>query len=283
MYSLGFVDYYINEWHANNYPAWIEKACKESGADFKVKYAYSELDVDPENGYSSEKWCEERNIKRCRTIEELCEKSDYIFILAPSDPEKHLEYAKKVLPYGKTTYIDKTFAPDFATAQEIFDLAKLYGTKIFSTSALRYSAELEKYKNSARGIFTTGTGRTIEEYIIHQAEMVVKCMGVGACEVKTTVNDDRYFVDLKYNDGRKASMFYVAYGDVPFTATVTGGNGKSVYCNIQSDFFYLLIKDILAFFVSGKEPFDYRETLETIKIVENVILSTKRLDTWIKF
>ena len=283
MYSLGFIDYFINEWHANNYPAWIEKASKELGIPFEVKYAYSELDDETENGYSTADWCKDRGIIKCNSIEELCEKSDYIFILAPSDPQKHLEYAEKVLPYGKTTYIDKTFAPDLKTAQAIFDLASRYGTKIFSTSALRYSSELENYNATARGIFTTGTGRTIEEYIIHQVEMVVKCMGVGACRAKTEINNDQYMIDLRYADGRKASMFYVAYGDVPFTATVTDGNGKSTYHNIQSDFFYYLIKDILSFFLSGKEPFDHRETLETIKIIENIDLSIKRQGSWIEF
>ena len=27
MKKIGFVDYYLSEWHANNYPAWIEEAC----------------------------------------------------------------------------------------------------------------------------------------------------------------------------------------------------------------------------------------------------------------
>ena len=33
------------------------------------------------------------------------------------------------LSYGKPTYIDKTFAPDYQTAKEIFDIAKQYGVK----------------------------------------------------------------------------------------------------------------------------------------------------------
>lgn len=31
--KIGFVDYYIAEWHANNYPAWFAAASKELGAD----------------------------------------------------------------------------------------------------------------------------------------------------------------------------------------------------------------------------------------------------------
>ena len=54
------------------------------------------------------------------SIEELCEKSDNILILAPANPETHLKYAKIALSYGKTTYIDKTFAPDLKTAKEIY-------------------------------------------------------------------------------------------------------------------------------------------------------------------
>ena len=29
MKTIGFVDYYISEWHANNYPVWIKKICEE--------------------------------------------------------------------------------------------------------------------------------------------------------------------------------------------------------------------------------------------------------------
>ena len=32
MKKIGFVDYYISEWHANNYPAWIERIAADMGA-----------------------------------------------------------------------------------------------------------------------------------------------------------------------------------------------------------------------------------------------------------
>ena len=86
---------------------------------------------------NTDEWCAKYGVKKCETIEELCEKSDAIIVLAPSNPEKHLRYAEKVLPYGKLTYIDKTFAPDVATAEKIFELGEKYGAKLFSSSALR--------------------------------------------------------------------------------------------------------------------------------------------------
>ena len=120
MKKIGFVDYYLSEWHANNYPAWISDQCEELGLDYEVAYAYAELDVSPLDNVTTDEWCKKYGVERCNTINELCEKSDVVVVLAPSNPEKHLEYASAVLPYKKRTYIDKTFAPDYNTALEIF-------------------------------------------------------------------------------------------------------------------------------------------------------------------
>ena len=36
MKKIGFVDYYISEWHANNYPGWIKNICEQKGYDYKL-------------------------------------------------------------------------------------------------------------------------------------------------------------------------------------------------------------------------------------------------------
>ena len=36
MKTIGFVDYYISEWHANEYPAWIKEANEKLGEDFNL-------------------------------------------------------------------------------------------------------------------------------------------------------------------------------------------------------------------------------------------------------
>ena len=88
-------------------------------------------------------FCEAFGVERCNTIEEICEKSDVLFILAPTNPEKHLEYAKTALKYGKRTYIDKTFAPDaakaFAMAPQIRPPAPVTTTTLPLKSTLRGS------------------------------------------------------------------------------------------------------------------------------------------------
>jgi hypothetical protein len=50
MKNIGFVDYYISEWHANNYPKWISDVTDE----YKVAYAWAEVDVSAVTGESTD-------------------------------------------------------------------------------------------------------------------------------------------------------------------------------------------------------------------------------------
>jgi len=279
MKKIGFVDYYISEWHANNYPAWIKESCEKSGLDYKVAYAWAELDVSPRDGKTTDEWCKEFGAERCTTIEELCEKSDVIVILAPSDPEKHLGYAKAVLPYGKRTYIDKTFAPDHATAKEIFDIAAKYNTPFFSTSALRFATELDMCENCTQ-MMTTGGGGNLPEYIIHQAEMVVKKLGIGAQSISATAIGNQTFFKIEYPDTRAASMIFGT--KFPFTMYMTSDTTPIKMQTANSDYFKLLIADILNFFETGDISFDTAETLEVMRIREGAIKAMNKPDTRIE-
>ena len=140
MKYIGFVDYFLSEWHANNYPKWISELSDE----FSGKYAWAEEYVSPYDGVNTDEWCEKYGVEKCESIAELCEKSDYIIVLSPDNPEKHLGYAREVFKCGKTVYIDKTFAPNTQEAAAIFSLAEEHGVKFFSTSALELTWTLPK-------------------------------------------------------------------------------------------------------------------------------------------
>jgi hypothetical protein len=183
----------------------------------------------------------------------------------------HERYAERVFALGKDAYIDKTFAPDLESADRIFALAKEYRRSFFTSSALRYSDEIALFSGNAVKMTTKGGGSSLEEYIIHQIEMVVKCVGVGAEKLSLTENDECIKVSLSYPDGRSAEMNYApSYG---FWASVTDEKGSAFNGDITSPFFDNLIADIMAFFETGKSSFSGEETLEVIKIRENVIKS----------
>lgn len=282
MKKIGFVDYYLSEWHAKMYPGWIKEICEAKGLDFTVAYAYAEKDVSPVDGKTTDDWCKEFGVEKCDTIDELCEKSDYILVLAPSDPETHLRYAEAVLKYGKNTYIDKTFAPDAATAKKIFDLGEKFNTKFFSTSALRYSDELKEFKGKCDAATVFGGGSNLPEYIIHQVEILVCLMGVGASEVRVERSADQYNIRVKYSDGRTANIIYADnYGQPTAFMPHTEEKG-SAYYPAKSPFFKNLLADILEFYSTGKVPFAKEETLEVMKIREAIIKAAQTDGRWTK-
>ena len=208
------------------------------------------------------------------SIEEICTKADYLIILAPSDPEKHLGLAKSTLPCGKRTYIDKTFAPSYAVAKDIFDIARTSGTAIFSTSALRYATELSEFEAPTR-VVTTGGGGNLPEYIIHQVEMGVKKLGTGAKTVTVTEEGEEAVCRVTYPDSRSLEMRYNQKH--PFTFS----DGKRT-AKITSDFFRGLIADILRFFEGAPTPVEKEETLEVMKIREATVKAYESLGTTVE-
>ena len=269
MKKIGFLDFFLDEWHANNYPAWIRAESEALGLSYELGCAWAERDHPDPAALTTDKWCEKYGAERCRSIAELCEKSDAVLILAPSNPEKHFSYCEQVFPRVKRVYVDKTFAPDASAAQEIFRLAEKHGTQIFSTSALRYAAELEPYAGQSEAILTTGGGSNLEEYIIHQAEMVVKALGTGARAVRTESQSGQYVIRVRYDDARAATMLYA--DPLPFAAAPVPKGGSAAYLPVVSDYFRTLIRRILLFFETGEIDFGAEQTMEVMRIREAVV------------
>lgn len=139
---IGFVDYDLDNFHANTFLRIIRNDLSQRG--FTVSGCHA-LCTD-----AGKTWAEKNNINYYSTPEELNEAVDFYIILAPSNPELHLKLCKTIFPFGKTSYVDKTFAPDYDTAEKIFTLAEKYKIKIQTSSALRYT-EVKNYVKDAGG------------------------------------------------------------------------------------------------------------------------------------
>lgn len=277
MKIIGFADFYISEWHADNYPKWISEASEALGLDYQVKYAWAEQDISPVSGLSTDEWCAKMGVTRCATLKELCEVCDHVIVLAPSNPEKHLGYAEEVLKYGKRTYIDKTFAPDFAISEKIFELGKAGNTSFFSTSALRYASELKNVGN-AQKLIITGGGRYFEEYLIHIVEMAVVLLGTGFSRVKTETVGEQRICRCQCADGREAVLIFSPALGYSITAEYEGG--KFRHFDVTSSFFLDLIKDILRFFETGIQPFDPEETRAVMRVRDGLLTAEKQDGVW---
>lgn len=270
--KIGFVDYYIAEWHANNYPAWFAAAAKERGVDAEIAYAWAEKYDSPAYNMNTDEWCEKYGVQKCDSIEELCEKSDAIVVLAPSNPETHLRYAEKALKFGKRTYIDKTFAPDTATAEKIFALAEKYGATIFSSSALRYATELEGL--SPDNFVVTGGGSNFPEYLVHQAEIAeVLARGSEFTGGKVERHGEQRVCSLEFDGGKRATLIFSP--SLPFTVCAETAGGDC-YRTLDSDYFGGLIRDILGFFVTGVAPVGKEDTMRVMRIRETLIKADEK-------
>ncbi|MDG0813491.1 Gfo/Idh/MocA family oxidoreductase [Cohnella rhizosphaerae] len=231
MKKIGFIDYYLDEFHADKYPAWIEQA---SGGQMQVKYAYAMK--DKEDGVTNRDWCDSRGIELLDSIEEVVRSSDCLIVLSPDHPEFHEELSRLPLQSGKPTYIDKTFAPDRVTAVKLFELARLHGTPMYSTSALRFAEEYAAVdKDGIAAISSWGPGR-FENYSIHQIEPIVHLMGCRPQRVMYTGTPAAASFVIDFGGGKQANIHHLGRG-CPFALGLTYESGECAFIKQESDFF----------------------------------------------
>lgn len=276
MLKVGFIDYYLDEWHANEYPGFIDKA---SNGRYKVCCAYGKID-SPIGGISNAEWAKKHGVELVDTIDELVEKSDRIIVLSPDNPEMHEELCDIPLKSGKLVYVDKTFAPDRATAERIFANADKHNTRCYSSSALRFAAELKNIdKSKIHTIYSEGSG-TYEMYSIHQIEPIVCLMQCRAKKVMYTGDAAHPSMIIEFEDGRRAHMHHGF--EVPFRITVTDKDNNAEVNVIESDFFALFTEALIEFFDSGEIAVPHEQTIDVIAVREAGIRAMENPFTWVE-
>ena len=280
MKKIGFIDYFLDEWHANNYPAWI--AAPREGEAYTVAYAWAAMDKP--GGLTTEQWCRKFGVQQAASQQELIEKSDCIIVLSPDNPEQHEALAELALRSGKPVYVDKTFALDLAAAQRMFDLARQHNTPMYSTSALRYAAELDWLGDNgiAQGDVTFVSARGpghFPNYTIHQLEMIVAAMGPGARRALATGTQAAPLVAYEYADGRCAVVNHLPEAD--FSVAIQAGQGQGTGFAVQSNFWQGFTAALLGFFDTGKAPVPQAETCAAVAMVEAGILALQQPGNWV--
>ena len=198
---IGFVDYNPDNFHANIFLKILREDLSDRG--FTVSGCHALLDSE------GKEWSSENEVSYFESPDDLNANVDVFAVLAPSNPEVHMELCEKVLKYGKPTYVDKTFAPSLEIAEQIFGLADQHGTAIQTTSALRYT-EVQEFvtenggREALRHMIAWGPGRSFEEYAIHPAETVVSCMGEDALSLMRRNDGDFSQLIINYSDSRTA-------------------------------------------------------------------------------
>lgn len=277
MKKVGFIDYFLDEWHANNYPELIKN---HSGGEFAVKYAYGK--IDSPSGMTNAEWSEKYGIALCESIEEVIEKSDVLIVLSPDNPEMHEELCDLPLKSGKLVYIDKTFAPDKTAAERIFEKADEYGCKCYSSSALGFSSELPGINASEiDAIHTEGAGE-FSEYIIHQIEPVVKLMNAPAKRAIYTGSVLHPSAIVEFSDGRQWHLFFRNDRGWTFRYTIINKRNGAEAIEIKSDYFGNFIDALIEFFRTGEVPVPHKNTIEVIAIRDALMKASRQPFVWVE-
>jgi hypothetical protein len=278
--KIGFIDYYIDEWHAKMYPGWIrESALKD---DFEITLAWEQF--TPEGKNSIQQWCQEMNVTPAESIEQVVNECDCIYVLSPDNAEQHEALADLPLRSGKPVYVDKTFAPTLAAAKRMFAKAEEHGTPLMTSSALRYAPELDNALAEIDGkqinsVLTVGGGINFEIYSIHQLEMLVKCLGTGAARVMQFTNGTSHTMLIDYDDERHGTFNFIPGQN--FQVIIQYGEDKSICLSQMKGFFPIFIEENLKFFNSGVNEIPKTETLEIIALIEAGTIALQQPGVWI--
>ena len=285
MLRIGFADEYLDNWHCNEYPHFLREAIERWGFDAEITKAFAYQDQPPTGGVSTLDWCRERNIRPAASMEELVRDCDAILVIAADDARYHEKVARLPLMSGKPVFVDKTFAPDAETGKRMFDLARAYGTPVFSSSAQRYCQSILDWQQAHpdKPMFVSTVGpHSLDSYAVHQLEPIVALMGTGAKRLKAFACGSQVTqLILDYGEGRFASFMQTPqpWAEFNFMVSPDGETGARLPSD-DTNFYHNLMKAILDFFIHGIVPVREEETLEILSIIDLARMARTRPDTW---
>ena len=261
---IGFVDDNLDNFHARVYLEALRGPLKDRG--FVVSGAFA---LQQEK---SKAWAAKNNLDVFGQIAELDKVSDVFAVLAPSTPKTHEELCDLVLPFGKTTFVDKTFAPDVATAERIFKKADQHKAAVQTSSALRYTGVQkvvqELGREQVRHVVAWCPGGSYDEYAVHAVELAVSCLGPEAQSLMRRGTDPESQLLINYSGGRTAVINVYIKRKTPYAASITTAK-ETRYIDVDTKpLFVDAAAGMLDFFTAGKAQVDRQETMAVMRILE---------------
>ena len=224
-------------------------------------------------------------VKMVGSIDELIAQVDAV-VITSLDGRRHLEQAIPVFRSGKPLYIDKPLAGSLVDAIAIHQLAKRHKARCFSSSSLRFSPGIWKYRSdpslsaTVRGAIAwspcslEATHPDLYWYGVHGCESLYTAMGVGCKKVTritTTGTDSAVGV---WGDGRIGEFRGLRDGAKEYGLVVFGESKVDVGGKYEG--YAPLVNEITKFFAGGESPIAPEETLEMFAFMEAADESKRR-------
>ena len=233
-------------------------------------------------GYTSQLQ-QKHGVKIVPSIEELCLQVDAV-LLESVDGRPHLEQVKPVFRARKPVFIDKPIAGTLRDAIEIRRLAVESGVPCFSSSSYRFYDSLRELMKVdvglIRGAISYGPAEKeahhpdLYWYGVHASEALFTALGRGCEKVVRVATDDTDWVVGTWSGGRTGSLVGLRTGSTPHKVMLFGS--KAVAEQKGSGDYAPLVREIVAFFQTGKAPVSLDETVEIFAFMEAADESKRR-------
>lgn len=219
------------------------------------------------------------------SVEALLPKVDVV-LLESLDGRKHLEQVLPVFKAGKPVFIDKPLAGSLVDALAIDLLAKKYKARWFSSSSLRFSPGIIRFRDNEesrkqiRGASAWGpcslepSHTDLYWYGVHGMEMLYTAMGSG-CQSVTRVHTEG--VDMVvgvWEGGRVGTFRGIRDGKADYGLVVFGE--KQIEMGGKYEGYAPLVHRVADFFQGGPEGVSNAETIEMFTFMQAADVSQER-------
>jgi hypothetical protein len=216
--------------------------------------------------------------------EELLGRVDGVLIES-QEGAAHWRRARPFLEAGVPLFIDKPFTSSVHDAFEIVRLAGRQGVPVFSSSSLRFTPELVALLEDHEGLGTIHGAAAwtpaatnprnpgLFHYGIHGVEVLYAVMGPGCQEVWCASDPGGEVVMGRWRDGKIGTVRGIRTGAAPFGVTLFADKAVRTI-DLDTRFIYReLLRQIVAFFETGRQPFPLSQTVEIVAFIEAALHS----------
>ena len=217
------------------------------------------------------------NVEIVDSIPDLISKVDAV-LLESVDGRPHLAQALPVLKSGKPMFIDKPLAGSLADAIAIDMLGKKYNARWFSSSSLRFSPSIYRWRTdealskTIRGADAWSpcslekTHPDLFWYGVHGVEILYTVMGEGCETVTRTAAGNIDLVVGVWKGGRVGTFRGIREGKADYGVLVFGD--KSIELTGKYEGYAPLVEQFVTFFDGAPTPVANQETLEMFAFME---------------
>jgi hypothetical protein len=270
--KIGLIDFYLDQYHAWTYPQLLKEG---SEGNVQVVCAWAKTEHVP--GKTNAQYSAELGIPLLGSEQEVIDSVDGIIVMSPDNAEMHEELSQGALASGKPVYVDKTFSPDRASAVRMIERAQAFKTPFYTSSALRYSAEVAELQGKEISFIASRGPGGLETYSIHQVEPLIMLMGTDVKRVISVGETIPLFV-IQFADGREATVSHMPKADFAMSAIVEGKTKEVV---VRSDYYKRFIADLVGFFEDARPRVDIAETLAIMGTLEALKAAAKKPFEWV--